>query len=91
VTLFDVGQGPLELDLLLRCPAVGAVLVLPCLREDLVNGIIRHLPQPLQGLDLLQIHIFLIFFEHEAGAIPAYGAQHLPDQFGEAYMNYRSD
>ena len=88
---FDVREGPLEFDLLLRCPAVGAGLVLARLGEDLIDCVVCHLTQPLQFLDLLQVHILLILFEHETGAVPADCSQDFSYQFGETHVNYGSD
>ena len=88
---FDIGKRSLEFDLLLRRPAVGAGLILARLGEDLIDGVVRHLTKPLQGLDLLKIHVLLIFFEHETGTIPADGPQDFSYQFSKTHMNHGSD
>ncbi len=48
MAVLDIRERPLEFDLLLRRPAVGAGLVLARLGEDLIDGVVRHLTQPLQ-------------------------------------------
>ncbi|VVB71681.1 Uncharacterised protein [uncultured archaeon] len=85
----DVGKWPLELDLLLRSAAIRTCLVLAGLGEDLVDGVVCHLAELLQGLNLLKIHIFLIFLEHKAGAVSADRPQDLSYQFGKAHVNDR--
>ena len=91
MALLDVGEGPLEFYLLLGSAAVGAGLVLAGLGKDLVHSVIGHLPQTLQLLDLLQVHLLLPVFKHKPGAIPAYCPQYLADQLGKAHVDHGGD
>jgi len=62
MALLDIGERPLEFYLLLGCAAVRAGLVLAGLGKDLVHCVVGHLPQTLQLLDLLQVHLLLPVF-----------------------------